>query len=55
MLGSWFNFISIGIFGVCLALLPFFIVIFYLKNFNRLEDEDFEKKFGATYEGLKTS
>jgi len=53
-IGSWFNYASTTILGVCVALMPGFFLIFYLKNFDRLGDYFFEKKFGATYEGLKT-
>jgi hypothetical protein len=41
-------------FGVCLVLIVPFILGFYSYNFKRLKDEDFEEKWGAPYEGLKT-
>jgi len=55
VLGSWFNFISSCILGISLALLPIWIIFFYLRNFDRLEDEKFSEKYGATYEGLKAN
>ena len=33
--------------------MPLWIIHFYLKNFENLEDEKFEEKYGAVYEGLK--
>jgi hypothetical protein len=54
--GAWFNYISTCVLGGALLALPIFIVIFYSRNFHKLEDEEFESKFGAVYEGLsKTS
>jgi hypothetical protein len=35
-----------------LAALPFFISIFYTKNFKNLSDEEFKEKYGAPFEGL---
>jgi hypothetical protein len=51
--GAWFNYFFSCLLGVTLVLLPIWIVVFYLKNFDQLEKEDFQKKFGAVYEGLK--
>lgn len=39
-------------FAVCLVFGPAMILIFYCKNFDRLDDEEFEDKWGAPYEGL---
>jgi len=38
---------------VSLVGLPIFIVTFYCKNFDRLGEDEFEKKWGAIYEGLE--
>jgi hypothetical protein len=54
ILGSCFNYITTIVLCACLVSLPFFIVIFYSMNFDKLEDEEFTEKFGAVYEGLKT-
>jgi hypothetical protein len=52
--GSIFNMLSAGVFGLCLVILPFWIIYFYIfKHFEDLEDEEFEKKYGAVYEGLR--
>lgn len=48
------NFTIAVILTVLLAGLPFFISIFYCKNFIKLEDEEFREKYGAPYEGLDT-
>lgn len=53
LFGSWFNFVSTAFLGGSLVLLPIFIVIFYNHNFHKLENEEFEAKYGAVYEGLK--
>jgi hypothetical protein len=37
----------------CLPALPCFILIFYCRNFDCLEDEEFIEKWGAVYEGLE--
>jgi len=37
-----------------LSLLPFVLLAFLYYNFERLPDEQFIKRFGVTYEGLKT-
>lgn len=37
-----------------LLVLPFFISIFYMKNFTKLADEEFKETYGAPYEGLDT-
>ena len=53
--GSIVNFIIAGILAMMLALLPFFISIFYMKNFAKLADEEFREKYGTPYEGLMTN
>jgi hypothetical protein len=35
-------------------ILPIFIIAFYLKNIDKLDDEEFQEKFGSVYEGLVT-
>ena len=37
-----------------LAILPPWIIYFYCKNFDKWGDSEFEHKYGATYEGLRT-
>jgi hypothetical protein len=41
--------------GILLILMPFFLIIFYCSNFDRLDEEDFKSKYSAGYEGLKTN
>lgn len=50
--GSIINFVIAVMLAIMLILLPFFISIFYMKNFAKLADEDFIEKYGAPYEGL---
>ena len=38
--------------GTIVITTPITIPWFYLKHFDQLEDEEFEEKWGATYEGL---
>ena len=40
------------LFPLCL-LFPAFILGFYICKFSRWQDEDFENKYGAVFEGLK--
>ena len=35
-------------------ILPIFVIYKLCRNFHRLEDKDFEEKYGSLYEGLKT-
>lgn len=35
-------------------ILPVFIIVFYLKNMDKLDDEEFQEKFGSVYDGLVT-
>ena len=54
--GGGFNFwVAIFLFSI-VALLPFFVIVFYLINFKRMSDQsdtDFDDKFGSVYEGLR--
>jgi len=34
------------------AIFPVFMIIFYCKKVDKFHDENFEAKFGSTYEGL---
>ena len=54
-IGSIISFAIAGILVIMLIVLPFFISIFYMKNFVKLADEEFKEKYGAPYEGLDTS
>lgn len=54
-LGSWVNYFYAIIFAALIGLAPFFVVGFYSFNFSKLGDEEFTKKFGSVYEGLKTN
>ena len=40
--------------AAAIAILPIWITYFYCKNFEKLDDAEFEEKYGATYEGLRT-
>ena len=51
--GSWCNYISTVILTVALICLPFWIAVFYTRRFDELQDEEFEHKYGAVYEGLR--
>lgn len=51
--GSWVNYFSAVIFAGILVIAPFFIAVFYYRNFHRFEDEEFTEKYGSVYEGLK--
>ena len=50
--GAVFNYLSCIVLGGALLALPIFIIVFYSRNFHRLEEEGFEAKFGSVYEGL---
>ena len=56
---GWLNVISAWLFMGAVVVMPFFVLFFYLKNFERMNSEDeeiveeFEDKFGAPMEGLK--
>ena len=43
------------LFGVLLIIAPFFVAIFYYRNFDKFEDEEFKETYGSVYEGLKTT
>ena len=49
----WINYISVVSGIVVLAIAPFFIIIYYLKNFKRWSDEKFDEKMGAPLDGLR--
>lgn len=54
-MSPWFKYINIGltiILGAALLLLPFFILIWYNINFEKFEDEHFEKRYGEVYAGM---
>lgn len=40
--------------SIMIAIMPFWIAIFYIRNFEVWGTEKFESKFGAPYEGLYT-
>lgn len=42
-------------FSAILITFPVFVVVFYGFNFKRWNDENFHKRYGALYEGLKTN
>ena len=42
--------------GIATIVFPIFLLAFYCKNFERManeDDEDFDEKYGAPYEGLR--
>ena len=43
------------LFCVLVIIAPFFVAIFYYRNFNKFEDEKFAETYGSVYEGLKTT
>jgi len=47
-----FDFALAMVLTVVVVLLPFFILYFYCKNFEKLGDEKFAGNFGSVYEGL---
>ena len=53
---TWFhivNSVTFIIFGAAIGLFLPFIAIFYVKKFNQWEDETFEVRYGAVFEGLR--
>ena len=40
--------------AAAIAILPIWIIYFYCKNFDKLGDAEFEHKYGASYEGMRT-
>lgn len=52
--GAIFAYSTSVFFGLLIITFPVFVIGFYLRNFDRLGDEDFEHKYGAVYEGLRT-
>jgi len=53
ILGSWVNYFYAMIFAAAIVAMPFFILIFYCKNFHKLHKKEFKLKYGSVYEGLK--
>jgi uncharacterized membrane protein YhdT len=54
--GTWamkLNYCVSWFFAVALGTCPITIPAFYLYNFHKLADEEFEEKWGAPYEGLR--
>lgn len=39
---------------IILHAMPIFVIIFYCKNFSKMSDKKFSKKWGSTYDGLRT-
>ena len=50
--GSEINLYMAFLFGGCVLLLPIFICLFYVRNFDKMKDRQFEERFGAPFEGL---
>ena len=48
------NNVSLIVLGIAVAIFPLWVLIFYCKNFARWNDENFESKYGAVFEGLRT-
>ena len=53
VLGSWVNYFYAVFFAAIIVAMPFFILIFYCKNFLKLKDKEFKLKYGSVYEGLR--
>ena len=54
--GGKFNFALAIFFLIVVIVLPIFVIVFYIKNFERMsskEDTEFDAKFGSVYDGLK--
>ena len=49
----WINFVSLIVMLVVLILTPLFMISFYPNYFNNWEDETFEIKWGAIFEGIR--
>ena len=47
------NNLSAIILGGAIAAFPIFVLIFYCCKFAKWEDEDFDEKYGAIFEGLR--
>jgi len=47
-----FDYVLAIFMAVCLVSMPVFILVFYCRNFERLEDSEFAQKYGSVYEGL---
>jgi len=52
--GDWLAAVTAILTAIVLNLLPFVLVAYLYYNFARLPDEQFKKRFGVTYTGLKT-
>ena len=39
--------------AVVIVILPFWIIYFYCKNFEKWRDEEFVEKYGTIFEGLR--
>ena len=55
ILGSWVNYFYSIFLTATLILMPVVVLLFYCLNFKKLEEKDFEEKFGTVYEGLNAS
>ena len=49
---SFSNYFTIGLFTIAVGL-PIWVIIFFLRNIHRWEDEEFEEKHGAVLEGTR--
>ena len=47
------NYVTMIVMGIAVCLLPPWILLFYCKNFNKWNDEDFSEKYGAIFEGIR--
>ena len=47
------NNVALIVMAVVIVILPPWIIYFYCKNFDKWRDEEFEEKYGATFEGLR--
>ncbi len=49
----WLNLVSLGVMLMVTVIAPIFFLSFYLPNYHNWEDEHFEPKWGAIFDGLK--
>ena len=47
------NNISAIVLGLSVGFFPVFVLVFYCVKFAKWEDEDFDEKYGAIFEGLR--
>ena len=47
------NNITLIVLGIAVIMFPAWVLIFYCRNFAKWEDEGFENKYGAVFEGLR--